>query len=406
MTKRGRAAPETTRVFDLRQVLYDLLFRSDIGSPSLESELEKLDREYGGDVYPELIHLLSHVHIDRVDARGHWRRIGEHRRSMEDRLGSAVDPRVALLDYFVAVDRRLKNPKIIEMKGFDAPQASVYRDGLTGLYNYRFLGEHLSREIAMCERANTPLSVAMIDVDDFKFYNDRNGHEAGNQALAAIARLLTESIREGDVAVRYGGEEFALILPSTPKIGAQQVAERARRSISRYAFPYANNRPSGKLTVSIGIATLPADAGDAKELLQRSDNAMYEAKANGKDQVYLFAQSGRSYRRIEAALDGRFRSFSGESHALTTVKISEGGALFVSDHRLSQGVPIEINVKLPGSDREIAVFGRVVRVKQREGGKFEAAVSFDDLAAANRTLLADYLRQQRRSQAPGLVPSA
>ena len=291
---------------ELAESLFDLLYRADPGSPGLGSALRDLEQRHGGAVYSELIYILSHLRFEPEEARRCWLEIGAHRDSMEKRLGSRPDLRVALVSYFVEVSRKLRNPKIIELKLFEQTQASVYRDELTGLCNYRYFREHLAREIQRCERYGSPLSLVMVDIDNFKTYNDRNGHETGNQALVAIARLLSESLRKIDATARYGGEEFALILPSTSKTGAGQVAERAREKIEKHPFPGEEGQPGGRLTVSMGVATCPADAREIESLVRCADGALYAAKSHGRNQVQLYGENRRSYRRISAALNGKF----------------------------------------------------------------------------------------------------
>ena len=189
---------------ELVETLYELLYGADLRGQALDSELQKLEHKYDGAVYAELIYLLSHLRFDPDEAKRCWQQIVEHRDSMQKRLGTSVDLRVALVRYFLEVNRKLKNPKVIELKLFEQTQASVYRDDLTGLWNFRYFREYLAREIDRGERYSPVLSLIMVDIDDFKHYNDRNGHEVGNQALATIARLLAESLRKIDVAARYG----------------------------------------------------------------------------------------------------------------------------------------------------------------------------------------------------------
>ncbi|MEE9293327.1 MAG: GGDEF domain-containing protein, partial [Acidobacteriota bacterium] len=232
---------------ELAERLYNLLYVDNTGPRNLDAALRRLEQQHGDAVYAELIHLLSHLRFAPKDARGHWETILEHRDQMGRRLGKEVDLRVALLSYFVEVNRQLHNPKIIELKLFEQAQASIYRDELTGLYNFRYFREYLVREIQRGERHMPPLSLVMVDIDNFKQYNDRNGHEAGNEALATIAGLLKEAIRKTDVSARYGGEEFVLVLPSTPKTDAHQVAERARENIESRPFPHEESQPDGRL---------------------------------------------------------------------------------------------------------------------------------------------------------------
>jgi diguanylate cyclase (GGDEF)-like protein len=154
-----------------------------------------------------------------------------------------VDVRVALVSYFLDVVPKLRNPKVIELHLLEQTQASTYRDELTGLCNFRLFKEHLDREIYRGGRFGTALSLLMIDVDEFKTYNDHNGHEAGNEALATIASLIAKGLRKVDVAARFGGEDFTLILPSTGESDALKVAERARLAIENEVFPFQHYRP-------------------------------------------------------------------------------------------------------------------------------------------------------------------
>jgi hypothetical protein len=120
---------------------------------------------------------------------------------------------------------------------------------------------------------------------------------------------------------------------------------------------------------------------------------LYTAKANGRNQVRLFGQSCRSHRRVDASLDGRFRVLPKEYHPLTTLKLSEGGLLFVADRVVPNGSLVEVDLKLPQCDQEIAVCGRVVHGKQTESGRYEAAVSLEGFNTEDRRLLATYVRQ-------------
>jgi diguanylate cyclase (GGDEF)-like protein len=386
----------------LVETLYDLLYKGQLRSRALESKLRALERQHDGAVYSDLIHLLSHLRFDPAEAKRCWEQIVAHRAAMEKRLRAPVDVRVALVSYFLDVNRQLENPKIIELKVFEQTQASAYRDDLTGLWNYRYFREYLAREIDRGKRYNPPLSLVMIDIDDFKSYNDRNGHEAGNRALAAMARLLTGSLRRVDVAARYGGEEFALVLPSTAKTGAQLVAERTRERIERHSFVGEDGREGDRLTVSMGIATCPADAAAVGGLIRCADSAMYVAKTQGKNQVHMYGQNRRSYRRINAALDGTFCTLAAEYHPLTTINVSEGGLLFIADRSLPAGSLIDVTLNLPGTERRIATSGRVIRVEDRGDGRFEAAIRIIDISTRDQGLLTKYVHDtEPRSESEG-----
>ena len=152
-------------------------------------------------------------------------------------------------------------------------------DGLTGLYNHRHLHESLSEHVSRAMADGAPLSVLFCDLDLFKDYNDRYGHAAGDAALRATARVIESCTRRADLAARYGGEEFVVLLPGASRAEALAIAGRIRAALAdRYA-------QDGGLTISIGVATLPGDAGDKEALLEAADRAMYEAKRQGRDRV-------------------------------------------------------------------------------------------------------------------------
>lgn len=158
-------------------------------------------------------------------------------------------------------------------------------DGLTSLYNHRFFQEQLKKEIIRANRYNYELSLIMLDVDNFKNYNDTHGHPRGDVILKQIAEILLSSVRETDTVARYGGEEFSIILPQTGKEDALVTAERIRKSIEEFNFRDEQTQPEGKLTASLGIATYPNDAKSQQGIINSSDEALYEAKSQGRNMV-------------------------------------------------------------------------------------------------------------------------
>lgn len=161
------------------------------------------------------------------------------------------------------------------------------RDPLTGLFNRRYLEESLELECSRAERSRVPIGVVMLDVDHFKRFNDTFGHEAGDVVLKQIGEILSRSVRQGDLACRFGGEEFVLVLPETDAAEALEVAERVRLSVQRLDVSY-RNQSLGKLTVSLGVATYPAAGRAPAELIDAADQALYAAKNGGRDRVEVF----------------------------------------------------------------------------------------------------------------------
>jgi len=158
-------------------------------------------------------------------------------------------------------------------------------DGLTGLYNHRYFHERLSEEMERCVERDTQLALLFLDVDDFRAFNERRGHSAGDSALRSVARIIEESVRHVDLVARFGGEEFAAVLIDTDEEGAMEVAERIRAGIVATTFATGGD----SLSVSIGVAVCPGDATSREELIDKADWAMYLAKRRGRDKVLAFS---------------------------------------------------------------------------------------------------------------------
>lgn len=157
-------------------------------------------------------------------------------------------------------------------------------DALTGLYNRRWLDDMLPRQLKRSAMQAEPVSVVMIDVDHFKRFNDRHGHQAGDFILFAVAQLMKQSFRPTDLAARYGGEEFTVVLPNTDLRGAWVAADRVRTVVRQTEFVPPDGAAYPRVSVSMGIAELRSEE-DAQALLQRADAALYQAKCDGRDCV-------------------------------------------------------------------------------------------------------------------------
>lgn len=164
-------------------------------------------------------------------------------------------------------------------------------DALTGLSNRRYLELTLEKEFDRAKRYTKPLSVIMIDADDFKKYNDSNGHVLGDKLLVEIAEVLKKNIRSADFVARYGGEEFIILLPETEQQGAFDLAERIRKEIQKMDIEGKEKQPKGFVSISLGVSTYPSLVSDPIDLTKTADKALYEAKKKGKNQVSLFASS-------------------------------------------------------------------------------------------------------------------
>ena len=210
-----------------------------------------------------------------------------------DREASREAPRLpggtlkALLELLQTAAVALDNAARIE----HAEELSV-TDDLTKLYNSRYLTQALRREAKRSSRSHQPLSLLFIDMDGFKQVNDQHGHLFGSRSLVEVATIIRECCRETDVAARYGGDEFAVVLPDTGREGAMAVASRFCQRVRDHVF-LQEEGINFRLTASTGVATLPDNAATAEELIQVADEAMYQVKAAGKDGIQPAGEGSR-----------------------------------------------------------------------------------------------------------------
>ncbi|HET8644576.1 MAG TPA: diguanylate cyclase [Vicinamibacteria bacterium] len=158
-------------------------------------------------------------------------------------------------------------------------------DPLTRLYNFGFFRQRLDDELSRAEETEDLVSLVIFDIDNFKHYNDTNGHQEGNVVLSGVARILKDTGRRGDVMARYGGEEFVALLYGATNDEAARFAETVREAIEAEPFPGGEKQPQGRVTISAGVATYPGDAADAPALLEQADRRLYRAKEAGRNRV-------------------------------------------------------------------------------------------------------------------------
>jgi len=297
---------EAGRDPQLAQELHALICSGELQQASLNAELSMLEEQYENAVYAELIYLFSHLRFPPDEARNHWSSINVHRESMEQRLGSPVDVRVAMASYFMHLEELLTHPKIIEWQVYERTRSSAYLDELTQLHNHRCM------------------------------------------------------------------------------------AERIRESVERQLF--TTDEGTARLTVSVGVATCPADATTMDKLVRTAGSAMYLAKSGGKNQVRFYLDSLRSFPRIDQTLEGTLSTDGVTRHPLTTVNLSIGGMLFLTPARVQAGGLLDLRLELPDGRRVIPASGRVVSVESHSSGRFRVAARTIEMNPADRWALVESLR--------------
>jgi two-component system, cell cycle response regulator len=161
------------------------------------------------------------------------------------------------------------------------------RDGMTGLYNRRFLEEFIDKVMSQAKREGETYSVMMLDVDYFKMVNDTYGHDVGDKVIVAIAKLLQTSVRDSDLAIRYGGEEFLIMLHNASDEGVTKIANKIHQEFAAIVFEVGMGETIQK-TMSIGISNFPKDADSIWKCIKYADNALYKAKTTGRNKIVLY----------------------------------------------------------------------------------------------------------------------
>ncbi|MBI5521683.1 MAG: diguanylate cyclase [Desulfarculus sp.] len=329
----------------------------------------QMEERHGADFARAVLYILTRKTFEPRQAQRYWRGIVNHRRALRETLGRDLGLRAALCDYFVNIEPAVKSPLILEEELFAQKEQTALCDELTGLFNRRFFNSVLAKQIAASQRFGQVFSLLLVDVDWFKLYNDRHGHLAGDQALVEIAGLLQACARNIDYVVRFGGEEFAVILPLADKGQALGVAQRHREAVMAHHFPGQEIMPQGRLTISLGVATFPDDAGDALDLIQRADQALYQAKRQGRNQVRAAHPERRRHPRVPFKVPVRYRYLDARQgfQQGQALDISHGGLGLQSLRAVDARRPLELVIEDPKQKLDISVQGSVVRVSLAPG---------------------------------------
>jgi diguanylate cyclase (GGDEF)-like protein len=381
----------------------------------LLGRLEAVTRESGLGAHAALLLILTRLAFDEDEARRHWEAILAHRDTLAAALGRDPGVRVALLDYFTNLNRRQPEPTLIDLE-LCSSKSDV--DALTGLNGDRRFRSAVQAELRRARRYGLETAVVVLDVDRFGALNARLGTLVGDRLLREVAMMLANGVRDIDVAGRPGEDEFALLLPETGRNGGLLVAERFRRRIeSSFAQREAAGRPV-ELTVSAGVAAYPHDASTPEALLEHAAQALYRAKAAGRNATQLYHAERRRFLRFELE-PGRFEIevVAPPPHPGGRARnVSRSGVLFDSPERLELGELIEMRLvdrECDPSERPLRLRGVVVRLEELPAtsaaprvavtpDRFEIGVAFDldwDPAADDLLLFLERV-QPRRAGGP------
>jgi diguanylate cyclase (GGDEF)-like protein len=283
------------------------------------------------DVLRQLLTDWTGLPFEAEDAAQRWADIERVLPNLRERLGSPLGLQTVLLHLLHSQEGLLKEPRLMSESDLDVLRVNAITDPLTGLYNRRFLTEHLSREISRAERSEGIVSTVMMDLKGFKAINDRLGHPVGDSVLVRTARVIRESLRAIDAGGRWGGDEFVLVLPGTDMISALAVAERVRSRIAAIPLSSSRGGRSPDMDLHYGVASYPHDGKSPDFLLKIADLRLYQCRS----QSTFAAAAHRMHPRF-APDDMCLRmELSGETRTLTApvLDVSFGGIAFRSRKR-------------------------------------------------------------------------
>jgi diguanylate cyclase (GGDEF)-like protein len=353
----------------LRGELLDVLAEDAHNTQRLLARLDAITRESGVSAYAALLLILTRLTFGEEEARDHWQAILDHHSRLTAALGRDAGIRVAVLDYFMNVNRRLTQPALIDLEMMESGGGDPTKDTLTGLSSDRSFRISLQQELRRARRYSQKTSLALFDMDDFERVNGEFGSLVADRLLREAAILLCNKIRDIDQASRPGEDELALLLPETDRNGALLVAERYRAELESFFGKRESGGKKVEMTISAGVACYPDDADTPDTLLEKAARALYQAKASGKNTVQLYHPERRRYLRFELE-PGRFEVevLSPPDRGPGRLRnLSRSGILFSSPEALQVGEEIEIRLAETGESdghRPFRMRCRVVRLEE------------------------------------------
>ncbi len=367
----------------------DELMKAGVSAEEVAASITPGDQGYSDGLY-----MLTRMRFSTADAKCYWEEIVKHHEWLSGILGRDIGLRVAMCDYFTNLHPKMRDPVIVEVQVLRQKEQGALVDELTGLYNRRYFNDAIAREVERYKRFGQRFSLVMLDVDHFKRFNDTYGHSAGDEALKTVAEALKNTARSFDHVVRYGGEEFALILPHTDSEQAYAAAERLRKAIA--CTPVAVNGQDVTIYASLGTATFPEDAINGRDLVNRADEALYEAKET-RNRTCTFLEKNRRFPRAPLNLHVSCSGAACDGAIIRVLNISFGGMFCESATPMLPGTLVDVSLTNQGPGEPISLRARVVRLEREDDAStYGVALAFEMQSHEDRRSL---VRLVERDQA-------
>lgn len=360
-------------------------------TPSSTDIIDQLSKIVGErDIIPETL-------LEKCKDIKDWNLILAHQKLLKEALHRDISIQSALLDYLLSAELRAPGAKQIELPTAQKVPYTSIIDPLTGLYNDRHFQVIVEAELKRAKQYELPLTLLMLDLDNFGMYTALYGHETGDIALNEAAIVLRKSSRKEDMSFWLKKNRFAILLLNISREGAHRMGERMRGNIEDHHFKGEDKLPAKKLTTSGGIAIYPDDGKNSQTLIIAAEEALITAKQSGRNRVLEYSVKRRKTPRIDIEIEGRYQ-IDGRKDIkpipVYTKNISESGALISAPNDLPLGGIIILSFKLPGGDM-IKLKGETVRISRKEESKkMNIAIKFKDIAPVELMHLRNFIEQE------------
>ena len=383
----------------LREHILQLL-GSHAAEGNFPAAMEQLAEKHGPHAFSVLFNVLTSLDLAAGEAEKHWHAILQHHARLQDDCNTAFPLRLAIFSYFCTIVKLLDNPRLVDVRNYEQTVRHSRNDHLTGLLNRRLFEEIFTREISRAVRHGTDLALLFFDIDNFKKVNDTFGHPAGDAVLRWFAGILEKNKRGEDIAVRYGGEEFILLLPQTSKTSALIIGERIRNEVQKNSVEVAGKQIG--ITVSCGLAVYPYDATAADNLLENADKALYRAKNVGKNIICMISRNMRRYVRIAYQQDILIGEILSSGTTLTNARaknLSGNGLLFEDSRAYAVDATLQAALSIEQNE-PILLAGKVVHIHKIRAQQYEIGLSFHETDPATRLKLTAYIMGRMEADHP------
>ena len=360
----------------VQEGIRQLFFKCDEDDKQIYFAVESFAQTHGDQAYREALNYLFAKSFSLAEASRYWR---EATASFRDSGNNTQSLRAALLDYLLLNTTELINPRIIESRDLEEIRRSAVTDGLTKLYNQSYFKQQLQLAIELATReAGQTFSIILLDLDHFKQFNDRCGHLEGDKVLRLIGEILLNRTGELDLPTRYGGEEFAILLPDCSLTEAISLAETIRETIDKQIFTGQERLDSNNLTISGGVACYPLHGTSAGELIEAADRRLYEAKASRNAiQPRLDDTRGANRHQFRNIVDVLFQGDDRFISALSS-DISHTGLSLKSDSSPQTGTKVKLRFRYPFWPQNLEISGTVRYIGgSPTAGAFKLGIQFD-----------------------------